>query len=259
MVRKKFMALFSCWSSRTKMEPKAAVERATTRERKLKAGRSQRRECLARAPSTFVQMRPLLSCTCSVTLGALHAALDPVERFYPRRRIDAFGGKVLDVDQIDALGVGIIFGAAESDRLDRLMSVGKLHLNEAAGRLPFEPCHGLDQFIGRGLLAAIFGHGFFDCALPPEYRLRHAIGGPDRIDAVRGFVTLEEPVVDRRFLRHQAVGAAGADDGAVGHLVAERRQHMIGGAEHHLALLRATAGTALQGKGLEVAAPQARK
>src|SRR6266851_7705119 len=149
------MALSSCGSSRAKLKLKAAVESATTRERMLRAGRRQRRECLARAASTFVQRRPRVSCTCSVTLGALHTAPDPIERFYARRRIDAFGGKVLDVDQIDALGVGIVFGAAESDRLDRLMAVGKLHLYEAARRLPFEPCHGLDQFIGRRLLAAI--------------------------------------------------------------------------------------------------------
>src|SRR5260370_7773065 len=103
----------------------------------LRADRRQRRECLARAASTFVQRRPQVSCTCSVTLGALHAALDPVERFYARRRIDAFGGKVLDVDKLDALGVGIIFGAAESNRLNRLMAVGKLHLNEASRRFPF--------------------------------------------------------------------------------------------------------------------------
>src|SRR6266852_8981367 len=131
------------------LQSRTPVERATTSAASREAGRRQRHECLARAASTLVQMRPRVSCTCSVTLGALHTALDPIERLYARRRIDAFGGKVLDVDQIDALGVGIIFGAAESDRLDRLMAVGKLHLNEAAGRLPFEPCHGLDQFIGR--------------------------------------------------------------------------------------------------------------
>src|ERR1700693_1306528 len=111
------------------MELRAAVGSATTSVGCSEAGRRQRRECLARTASTFVQMRPLHSCTRSVTLGALHAALDPVERFYPRRRIDAFGGKVLDVDQIDALGVGIIFGAAESDRLDRLMGRGNVYLD----------------------------------------------------------------------------------------------------------------------------------
>src|ERR1700676_3840578 len=55
-----------------------------------------------------------------VALGALHAVFYPVERFYARRRIDAFGGEVLDVDKIDPLKVRIIFGAADGNRLDRL-------------------------------------------------------------------------------------------------------------------------------------------
>src|SRR4051812_12501576 len=68
-----------------------------------------------------------------IALGALHAALDPVERLYARGRINAFGGEVLNIDQIDPLEIRIVFGAAEGDRLDRLMAVGKLHLDEAAG------------------------------------------------------------------------------------------------------------------------------
>src|SRR3981081_2279624 len=84
----------------------------------------------------------------SVALGAGHAALDPVERLYARRRIDAFGGEVLDIDQIDPLRIGIILGAADGNRLDRLMAVGKAHLNETAGRLPFQSRPGLAQFIG---------------------------------------------------------------------------------------------------------------
>ncbi len=125
------------------------------------------------------------------------------------------------------------------------MAVGKLHLNETAGRLPFQSCHGLDQFIGRRLLAAVLGHSLLDRGLQSEKRLRHAISGLNRIDAIGGLVTLEQPIVQRRFLRHQAVGAARADDGAVGHLVAERRQHVIGGTEHQLAALRQTAGSSL--------------
>src|SRR6266403_1953037 len=85
----------------------------------------------------------------SVALGALHAALYPVERFYARRRIDAFGGEVLDVDQIYPFCVRIVLGTAEGDRLDRLMAVGKLHLNEASGRLPFQARHRRNQFVGR--------------------------------------------------------------------------------------------------------------
>src|SRR5947209_4323279 len=83
----------------------------------------QRREHLTHAASTPVRCR-----RPSVALGALHAALDPVERLYTRRRIDTFGGEVLDVDQIDPLEVGIILGAADRDWLDRLMAVAKFHL-----------------------------------------------------------------------------------------------------------------------------------
>src|SRR5437868_2376184 len=64
----------------------------------------------------------------SVAFGALHAALDPVERLHAGRRVDAFGRKILDVDQVDSLGVRVVLGAAERDRLDRLVTVGKLHL-----------------------------------------------------------------------------------------------------------------------------------
>src|SRR5207245_4879158 len=53
-------------------------------------------------------------------------------------------------------------------------------------------------------------------------------------------------------------GPPRADDGAVGHLVAERRQHVIGGTEYQLALLRQAAGRGLQNESLQVAAPQAR-
>src|SRR5438552_19189978 len=104
----------------------------------------------------------------SVALGALHAALDPVDRLYARRRIDAFGGKVLDVDQIDPLAVRIIFGTADRDRLDRLMAVRKLHLNQAAGGLPFKASHGRARFIGRRFLAAALVQGLLDRALQPE-------------------------------------------------------------------------------------------
>ena len=52
------------------------------------------------------------------------------------------------VDQIDALQVRIILGATDRDRLDRLMAIRKLHLNQAAGRLPFEARHRRDHFIG---------------------------------------------------------------------------------------------------------------
>src|SRR5882762_2767821 len=142
------MALFSCRSMRVKAKFETSLETATEQIACRKASKETARVLNSRRFS-----HPLNAFSRSVTLCALHAALDPVERFYPRRRIDAFGCKVLDVDQVDALGVRIIFGAAEGDRLDRLMAVGKLHLNEAAGRLPFQPRHGLDQFIGRGLLA----------------------------------------------------------------------------------------------------------
>ena len=63
-----------------------------TRSRYL-SGQAPRRACR----STVERMRR------SVALGAGHAALDPVERLHARRRIDAFGGKILDVDQIDPL------------------------------------------------------------------------------------------------------------------------------------------------------------
>ena len=59
-------------------------------------------------------LRYLAAGAASVAFGALHAALDPVERFHARRRIDALGGKILDVDQVDPLQVGIVFGAAEA-------------------------------------------------------------------------------------------------------------------------------------------------
>src|SRR5258708_40150619 len=144
MVRKKFMALFSCRSMRAKPKSETSLESATEQIACRKASKEAARVLSSRRFSHLLN-----ALNRSVALGALHAALDPVERFYARRRIDAFGGKVLDVDKLDALGVGIIFGAAESVRLERLMAVGKLHLNEAAGRLPFEPCHGFDQFIRR--------------------------------------------------------------------------------------------------------------
>src|SRR6266404_1090694 len=150
------MALFSCRSMRVKAKFETSFETATEQI----ACRKASKEAAARVLGSRRFSHPLNTFSRSVTFGALHAALDPVECFYARRRIDAFGGKVLDVDQIDALGIGIIFGAAEGDRLDRLMAVSKLHLNQAAGRLPFEPRHGLNQFIGRRLLAAILGHGF---------------------------------------------------------------------------------------------------
>jgi hypothetical protein len=41
----------------------------------------------------------------SVAFGALHAALDPVERLYARRRVDAFGREILDIDKIDAFQI----------------------------------------------------------------------------------------------------------------------------------------------------------
>src|ERR1700686_2110549 len=87
--------------------------------------------------SLLIHTRPSVGGTCSVTLGALHAALDPVERLHARRRIDAFGGEILNIDQIDPLQVRIIFGSTEGNRLDCSMAVGELPLNEAAGRLPF--------------------------------------------------------------------------------------------------------------------------
>src|SRR3954453_9545873 len=67
-----------------------------------------------------------------IALRAGHAALDPVQRLDARRRGDAFGGEILDVDQVDPLGIRIVFGAADGDRLDRLMAVGKLHLDQPA-------------------------------------------------------------------------------------------------------------------------------
>src|SRR5258708_29460600 len=77
----------------------------------------------------------------SIAFGALHAALDPIDRLYARRRIDAFSGAVLDIDQIDPLEVRIILGAADRDRLARLMAVRQLPLKEPAGRVPFQPSH----------------------------------------------------------------------------------------------------------------------
>src|SRR5260370_12972506 len=74
----------------------------------------------------------------SIAFGALHAAFDPIDRLYARRRIDAFSGEVLDIDQIDPLEVRIILGAPDPDRLDRLIALRHLHLNESAGRFPFQ-------------------------------------------------------------------------------------------------------------------------
>src|SRR5438477_4005512 len=68
----------------------------------------RRRELRAHAVSSVTNGR-------SITFGALHAALDPVDRLDAGRRVDAFGGKILDVDQIDPLQVRIILGAAEGD------------------------------------------------------------------------------------------------------------------------------------------------
>src|SRR5215213_3246112 len=95
------------------------------------AGRNQRRE-LMHAP-----LCRLIECYL-VALGALHAALDPVDCLHAWGRVDAFGGEVLDIYQIDPLEIRIVFGAAEGDRLDRLMTVGKLHLNESSGRGPLQ-------------------------------------------------------------------------------------------------------------------------
>src|ERR1044072_6502303 len=86
--------------------------------------------------------RGLIGYQCGlVALGALHAALDPVDRLHAGGRVDAFGGEVLDIDQIDPLEIRIVLGAAERDRLDCLMAVGKLHLNEYAGRPPLPTGH----------------------------------------------------------------------------------------------------------------------
>src|SRR3954453_16205270 len=59
----------------------------------------------------------------SVALGAGHAALDPVEGFDTRRRIDTLCREILDIDQLDPLGIGIVFGAGEGDRLIGLVDV----------------------------------------------------------------------------------------------------------------------------------------
>src|ERR1044072_1828035 len=101
-----------------------------------------------------------------VALRAAHAALDPVQRLDAGRRIDAFGGKVLDVDEIDPPRIRVVFGAAKCDRLDRLMTGGELHLDQSARRLPFEPRHRRDQFVGRRFLAAVGGHRLFPRGLP---------------------------------------------------------------------------------------------
>src|ERR1700716_2400106 len=128
--------LFSCETA----EFITPVENATPQTACRKGGQeaAARASASRRFQSSFRCGRP------SVALCPGHAALDPVERLYARRRIDAFGGEVLDIDQIDPLRIGIILGAADGNRLDRLMAVGKLHLNETAGRLPFQSRHGLD-------------------------------------------------------------------------------------------------------------------
>src|SRR4030095_5608111 len=67
----------------------------------------------------FRSRRPILAfsrSTRSIAFGALHAALDPIERLHAGRRIDALGSEVLDVDDIDPLGVGIVLGGAAYDR-----------------------------------------------------------------------------------------------------------------------------------------------
>src|SRR4051812_40306824 len=127
IVRKKFIGLFSRRSSM-----KAAAQHGTR----------------ARAPVHA----PLQACFTnrlwSVAPGALHAALDPVQRLDPGWRIDAFSREVLNVHEIDPLGVGIILGPTERDRLDRLVAVGQFHLDETAWRLPLQTGHRDDEFIG---------------------------------------------------------------------------------------------------------------
>src|SRR2546430_1853223 len=91
----------------------------------------------------------------SVALGALPAPLDAVRRFAARRRIDALGPKILEAAQTAPLQVGFVFGAAERDRLDPLMAAAKLHLDQPAGRGPFDPGHRRDYFVGRGFFPAV--------------------------------------------------------------------------------------------------------
>src|SRR5260370_24034339 len=107
------MALFSCRSSLRTLTIQNTGRTCNSLSRVSQSARKkQRRECRAHAASTFIQTRSPFNCTCSVTFGALHAALDPVDRLDARGRIDAFGGEVLDVDQIDPLRVAVLCGVA---------------------------------------------------------------------------------------------------------------------------------------------------
>src|SRR3954447_5781247 len=138
IVRKKFIGLFSRRSSM-----KAAAQHGTRARAPASASVSS---------GASLVHAPLQACFTnrlwSVALGALHAALDPVQRLDPGWRIDAFSREVLDVDEIDPLGVGIILGPTERDRLDRLVAVGQFYLDETAWRLPLQTAHRGDEFIG---------------------------------------------------------------------------------------------------------------
>ena len=113
-----------------------------------------------------------------------------------------------------------------------------------------------ELLVGR-LLAAVGRHRLLDRELQAEQRLRHAVRRLHRVDVVGLRVEVPPPVVQRRLRRHQAVGAARAEDHAVGHLLAEAGQHVVGGREHHLRALEQAARRRLQDEGLQVAAPEA--
>ena len=137
------------------------------------------------------------------------------------------------------------------------MAAGNRHLDLAGRRIPFQASERRGELLVVGLLAAVGGHGFLGRQLQAQQALHHAVRGLHRVDVVGLGVQIPPPVVERALGRHQAVGAAGTEDHAVGHLVAQSGQHMVAGRQNNLGLLEQTARAGLQDEGLQIAAPQA--
>ncbi len=195
-------------------------------------------------------------------LGAGEAALDPVYRLHARGRIHAFGGEALDVVQNHHLlgrsCIWCVFRTRSRRSPDgRRQASSNLVRRANPHSRPFmaRPSSSVDGFFPP-LAAIAFSTA---AASSPGERLRPC----DRRPAPgrrrwRASIALQQPIVERRFRRHQAVGAARAEDGAVGHLVAQRSCSTWSAALNTSWLtLRQPAGRDLQDEGLQIAAPQA--